>query len=109
MSGSAVGKPPQGATILQTDPHGTWVIFEVNGVKKIQFDVSEASNLTKGPLGPGRGSPETGAFVGPDGKVVVVEGMHRLEAAKAGAQIPPGQGGIRGLAGWLEYNLWPRK
>jgi hypothetical protein len=101
-------QPPQGAKILQTAPNGKWVIFEdFAGGKKIQFDVSEANNLTKGPLGPGRGSPETGAFVGPNGKVTVVEGMHRLEAAKGGAQIAVGKGGIPGLAGWLEFDLWP--
>jgi RHS repeat-associated protein len=107
-SGAPVGNPPPGAKILQTDPNGKWVIFEnADGVKKIQFDVSEASNLAKGPLGPPRGSPPTGAAVGPNGKVVVVEGMHRLEAAQGGAQIPVGQGGISGLPGWLEYDLWP--
>jgi RHS repeat-associated protein len=103
-----VGMPPQGARIIQTDPHGAWVIFEdATGVKKIQFDVTEASNLAKGPLGPGRGTLQTGAAVGQDGKVVVVEGMHRLEACKGGAQIAPGEGGIPGLPGWLEFNLWP--
>jgi hypothetical protein len=84
------------------------MIFEdATGAKKIQFDVSEASNLAQGPLGPGRGTLRTGAFVGPDGKVTVVEGMHRLEAAQGGAQIAPGQGGVSGLPGWLEYDWWP--
>ncbi len=105
-----IGQPPQGAKILQTDPNGKWVIFEdAAGAKKIQFDVSEASNLAKGPLGPGRGTPETGALVGPDGKVVVVEGMHRLEAAKGGTVIPPDKGGVPGLPGWLEYDLFQPK
>lgn len=103
-----IGQPPQGAKILQTDLNGKWVIFEdAAGAKKIQFDVSEASNFAKGPLGPGRGTLITGAKVGPDGKVIVIEGMHRLEAAKGGAQIPVGKGGIPGLPGWLEYDLWP--
>jgi hypothetical protein len=101
-------QPPPGARIVQADPNGKWVIFEdAAGAKKIQFDVNEAKNLAAGPLGPPRGTPTTGAFVGPDGKVTVVEGMHRLEEAKAGAQIPPDQGGVPGLPGWLEYDLWP--
>lgn len=109
---ATVGKPPQGATILQTDPNGKWVIFEdPNGVKKIQFNVSSAENVAPKPLPP-RGSakrvtPETEATVGPDGKVYVTEGMHRLEAAQNGATIPPDNGGIPGLPGWLEYDLFP--
>jgi hypothetical protein len=103
-----IGRPPKGARILLTDPNCKWVIYEdTAGVKKIQFDVSEASNLTQGALGPSRGTPQTGAAVGPDGRVVVVEGMHRLEAAKVGAQIAPAEGGVPGLPGWLEYDLWP--
>jgi hypothetical protein len=83
------------------------VIFEdATGVQKIQFDVTEASNLAKGPLGPPRGTDPTLATIGPNGKVVVMEGMHRLEAAQAGAQIPVGKGGIPGLPGWLEYILF---
>src|SRR5262249_55764138 len=109
MSGSAIGQPPQGAVILQTDPNGKWVIFEVNGVKKIQFDVTAAENVAPKPpppRGPGkRPTLQTEATVGPDGKVYVTEGMHRLEAAQAGARIPPGRGGIPGLPGWLEYDL----
>jgi hypothetical protein len=71
--------------------------------------VSEASNLTKGPLGPGRGTPETAALVGPDGKVVVVEGMHRLEAAKRGTVIPPDKSSVPGRSDWLEYDLFEPK
>ena len=105
-----VGNLPQGATILPTDPNGKWVVFEdTTGRKKIQFDANEAENLTKGSLGPGRGTPETAALVGPEGKVLVVEGMHRLEAAKAGAHVPPGLGGIQGLPSWLEYDLFEPK
>jgi hypothetical protein len=104
----SVGNPPQGARILQTDPNGKWVIFEdAAGAKKIQFDVTNAENVAKGPLGPGRGTSRTGAFVGSDGKVYVVEGMHRLEAAQAGAQIASDKGGVVGLVGWLEYYIWP--
>lgn len=106
---ATVGKLSQGANVLRTDPNGKWVIFEdAAGAKKIQFDVSAASNVAKGPLGPGTGqSTNTGAFVDQNGKVNVVEGMHRLEAAQAGVQIPPGLGGIPGLPGWLEYDIWP--
>lgn len=104
-----VGKPPRGATILQTDPNGQRVIFEdAAGVRKIQFDVNAAENVAPKPLpprGPGkRPTLGTKAFVGPDGKVYVTEGMHRLEAAQGGTAIPPGQGGVPGLPGWLEYN-----
>jgi hypothetical protein len=105
-----VGKPPQGATILQTDPNGKWVIFkDAAGVKKIQFDVSAAENVAPKPLpprAPGKvETPQTEAKVGPDGKVYVTEGMHRLEAAQAGTVIPPENGGVSGLPGWLEYML----
>jgi hypothetical protein len=105
-----IGQPPQGAKILQTDPNGKWVIFEdAAGVKKIQFDVNAAENAAPKPLpprGPGKvATPQTEAIVGPDGKVYVTEGMHRLEAAQGGTVIPPNKGGVPGLPGWLEYDL----
>jgi hypothetical protein len=105
-----IGQPPQGAKILQTDPNGKWVIFEdAAGVKKIQFDVNAAENVAPKPLplrGPGKiDTPRTEAIVGPDGKVYVTEGMHRLEAAQGGAVIPPDKGGVPGQPGWLEYEL----
>lgn len=105
-----IGYPPPGARILQTDPNGKWVIFEdAAGAKKIQFDVTAAENVGPKPLpprGPGKlPTPRTEAKVGADGKVYVREGMHRLEAAQGGAIIPPDQGGIPGLPGWLEYML----
>src|SRR5579884_2276357 len=110
-SGSAaIGRVPQGAKVLQTDPNGKWVIFEdAAGVKKIQFDVTAAENVAPKPLpprGPGKiDTPRTEATVGPDGKVYVTEGMHRLEAAQGGTVIPPDKGGVPGLPGWLEYEL----
>lgn len=109
---AAVGKPPQGANILRTDPNGKWMIFEdAAGVKKIQFDVTAAENVAPKPLPPrGRGTKPTRqmkASVGSDGRVYVTEGMHRLEAAQNGATIPQGEGGIPGLPGWLEYDLFP--
>ncbi len=86
------------------------MIFEdATGAKKIQFDVTAAEPFAKPPLGPGRGSVETEALVGPDGKVIVLEGMHRLEGAKAGDIIPVGMGGIEGKPGWLEYDLSQRR
>jgi hypothetical protein len=105
-----IGQPPQGAKILQTDPNGKWVIFEdAAGVKKIQFDVTAAENVAPKPLpprGPGKvPTLQTEATVGPDGKVYVTEGMHRLEAAQGGTVIPPKEGGVPGLPGWLEYEL----
>ena len=33
--------------------------------------------------------------------------MHRLEAAQNGVTIVPADGGIPGLPGWLEYDLFP--
>jgi len=105
-----MGKPPPGAKVLQTDPNGRWVIFEdANGVKKIQFDVNAAENVGPKPLPPRgprkKATPRTEAQVGSDGKVYVTEGMHRLEAAQGGTIIPPNDGGVPGLPGWLEYNL----
>ncbi len=109
MSGT-VGKLPQGAKILEVDPNGKWVKFEVGGKKKVQFDVNAADHIGPKPLAPtapGRvPTPGTKASVGTDGKVYVTEGMHRLEAAQGGAQIAPGDGGIPGLPGWLEFDLW---
>jgi len=109
-STGAIGQPPQGAKVLQTDPNGKWVIFEdAAGVKKIQSDVNAAENVGPKPLppkGPGRkATPRTEATVGPYGKVYVTEGMHRLEAAQGGTVIPPDKGGVPGLPDWLEYNL----
>jgi hypothetical protein len=94
-----IGQQPPGAKILQTDPQGQWVIFEdAAGMRKIQFDVHAAENVAPKPLpprGPGKiDTPQTEATVGPDGKVYVSKGMHRLEAAQKGATIPPDKGGI---------------
>ena len=113
LEARTIGNPPQGANILQTDPNGKWVIFEdAAGVKKIQFDATAAENVAPKalpPRGPGkRITPRTEAIVGPDGKVYVTEGMRRLEAAQGGAVIPRGKGGVPGLPGWLEYDLWPK-
>ncbi len=110
MGTGGIGRPPQGAKILQADPNGKWVIFEdAAGVKKIQFDVTAAENVAPKPLPPSRPgkvpTPRTEAILGHDGKVYVTEGMHRLEAAQGGTVIPPDKGGVPGLPGWLEYEL----
>jgi hypothetical protein len=86
------------------------VIFEdAQGVRKIQFDVNAAENVAPKPLPPTgpskKPTPQTEAMVGPDGRVYVTEGMHRLEAAQGGAVIPPDEGGVPSLPGWLEYEL----
>ena len=102
---ATIGRVPQRASVVRTDPGGRWVIIEQNGERFIQFDVRHASPLARPPLGPPRGTPETLAAVGPDGNVIVLEGMHRLGAAQGGAIIPPANGGIPGLPGWLQYRL----
>ena len=84
-------------------------MFEnAEGVKKIRFDASEANRFSKSPLGLGRGSVDTAASLGPDGKVLVSEGKHRLEAIRRGANIPESFGGIPSLPGWLEYDVFPQ-
>jgi hypothetical protein len=110
QSAAPIGRVPEGARILRTDPNGKWVAFEdAAGAKKVQFDVTVAENVAPKPLpprGPGKAeTPRTEATIGPDGKIYVTEGMHRLEAAQGGTVIPPGKGGVPGLPGWLEYNL----
>ena len=101
-----IGQYPEGRTILRLDPNGKYVIFEQNGTNKMQFDVNAAEPATTGPLGPPPGTPRTAATIGSDGKIYVLEGMHRLEGAQAGGTITPQDGGIPALPGWLEYNYW---
>ncbi len=103
----SIVKDRPGAAIVRADPNGRWVIFEQNGIRYIMFDSRHARPLSNGPLGPGRNSPETGAAVGPDGNVLVLEGMHRLEGIQRGATIPPSSGGVPDLPGWLIYRLFP--
>ena len=100
----------RGSKVVRSDPNGAWRIIEdADGVRKIQFDASQASRLSKGPLGPGRGSQATNAAIGPDGKIIVLEGKHRLEAIQQGAKIPKELGGIPELPGWLEFDLFVPK
>ena len=100
----------RGSKVVRSAPDGSWRIIEdIDGVRKIQFDASQASRLSTKPLGPGRGSLPTSAAIGPDGKVIVLEGKHRLEAIQRGARIPQEAGGIPGLPGWLEFDLFVPK
>jgi RHS repeat-associated protein len=108
-----VGRVPQGARRIRTDPNGHWVAYEnADGTREIVFDVSHATNAGPKPLpprGPGKPvSPQTAAMIGPDGKVLVTEGMHRLEAAQGGAIIAEADGGIPGQPGWLRYTFVER-
>jgi RHS repeat-associated protein len=99
------GRLPTNARNWFIDRLSRWIIYEdVNGNLRVQFNVQYADPPAN--LGPSRGTPQTGALVRPNGRVLVVEGRHRLDAAQAGAIIPPADGGVPGLPGWLDYAYW---
>jgi RHS repeat-associated protein len=106
--GAAVGRLP-GRVPTRVDPWGRWAVM-VDGDRHqtLLFHPRYASPFAPGPLGPGRDSYITAAIVMPDGRVVVLEGMHRLVGAQSGAIIPEHLGGIGGWPWWLHYDLFIR-
>lgn len=65
--------------------------------ERIVFDPRYATPFASGSLGPPRGTPETLAVIWRDGRVLVLEGMHKLELAQLGA-FPADAGGR--IPGW---------
>jgi hypothetical protein len=107
-----IGNVPKGAVVLEVHPDGKWVIYQdASGTKRIQFDAKCAQNFKDpSPRAPGmpggRPTPQTLAGIDKEGKVLVAEGRHRLQAAQRGGAIPEAEGGVPGLPGWLDYLLY---
>ena len=96
--------------MLRVSERGHWVVYEAeNGRRLIQFDSRFAHNAAPKPLAPSMPdripTSRTAAMVDANGNVLVIEGMHRLEAAQGGALIPAANGGISGAPGWLQYDF----
>jgi RHS repeat-associated protein len=105
--GDLLGLGPDDYDQTKKTPHR---IVEINGVKYVEFEASQAftsgGNINVGGSGVGPdGSPDAMASIGPNGEVVVMEGRHRAVAAAGGDAIPESLGGIPGKPGHLRYPL----
>lgn len=112
---------PNPTLVEQNDQHGYAVYQHDDGTMTIQADCSKAfANRSPNDLML-RPTTHTGddnrvnipeAFIGKDGRVVVMEGMHRSAAASHGTQVPPDPdnphlGGVPGRPGYMNYEYSP--
>jgi len=112
---------PNPTLVEQNDQHGYAIYQHDDGTMTIQADCSKAfANRSPNDLVL-RPTTHTGddnrvnipeAFIGKDGRVVVMEGQHRSAAASHGAQVPPDPdnphlGGVPGRPGYMNYEYSP--
>ncbi len=98
-------QPPEGARLVSEGPHH--MVYELpDGTQRIRFEASEARTLQEAL--PGRNqTSDSLARVSADGRPYVDEGRHRAIGAAKGDVIPPGQGGVDGHPGILDYEYSP--
>lgn len=99
---------PQGARIMGKDPNGQWIVYEVpNGAQQVRFRAREAWFPNEPTVLPNN-TNITLATVHEDGRVVVLEGIHRTRAtARERVLIDPGRGGVKQAPGWLAFSYDP--
>ena len=99
---------PQGAGIIGTDPNGHWIAYEMpNGAQQVRFRASEAW-LPNEPTALPNNTNITLATVHGDGRLVVLEGIHRTRAmARERVLIAPSRGGVEQAPGWLDFSYDP--
>jgi hypothetical protein len=98
------GGLPSGAKVVQAGD--SWVVLEYEGgMQTIRFKASEATQTESRPAikGGRSGSPETEAYITPEGKVFVAEGIHRLNAVAVEGETVAES--VDGAPGWLEYTF----
>jgi len=99
---------PYGARIIGTDPHGEWIAYEApNGAQQLRFRAWEAW-LANEPASTPNNTNITSATIDSDGRVVVLEGLHRTRAmARERVSIHPNKGGVERAPGWLDFSYDP--
>jgi hypothetical protein len=107
LTAAAAGLP-QGAGIIGTDPNGHWIAYEMpNGAQQVRFRASQAW-LPNEPTVMPNNTIRTLATVHEDGRLVVLEGMHRTRAmARGRVMIDPSRGGVGQAPGWLDFSYDP--
>jgi hypothetical protein len=105
---AAVASLPLGANIRGQDPDGQWIAYEMpNGAQQVRFRAREAWLPNEPTIMPNN-TNFTLATVQPDGRLVVLEGIHRTRAmARERAMIDPSRGGLENIPGWLDFSYDP--
>ncbi len=97
------GLPPN-AHLLAVDPNGNYIVYESRtGLQVMRFRAS-AAWLANEPTIIGNNSPARIAAILPDGRVLVVEGLHRTRAmARDRVMLSTRLGGVEQAPGWLDF------
>jgi hypothetical protein len=105
---AAAARLPQGARIVGQDPNGHWFVYEMpNGAQQVRFRAREVW-LTNEPTVMPNNTSITLATVHWDGRLVVLEGLHRTRAlARERVMIDPSRGGVEQAPGWLDFSYDP--
>jgi hypothetical protein len=105
---AAAASLPKGAGIIAKDPNGHWVVYELpNGAQQVRFRAREAW-LPNEPTVLLNNTNRTLATVHGDGRLVVLEGLHRTRAmARERVLIDPSRGGVEQAPGWLDFSYDP--
>jgi hypothetical protein len=105
---AAAASLPQGARIIGVDAKGHWIVYEMpSGVQQVRFRAREAW-LPNEPTVMPNNTNITLAAVNRDGRLVVLEGIHRTRAvARERVMIDPGRGGVEQAPGWLDFSCAP--
>jgi hypothetical protein len=105
---AAAASLPQGAGIIGKDPNGHWIAYEMpTGAQQVRFRASEAW-LPNEPTVTPNNTNITLATVHWDGRLLVLEGIHRTRAmARGRVMIDRSRGGVKQAPGWLDFSYDP--
>ena len=105
---AAVASLPQAVAIIGKDPNGHWIAYEMpNGAQQVRFRASEAW-LPNEPTVMPNNTNITLATVHGDGRLIVLEGIHRTRAlARERVMIDSSRGGVEQVPGWLDFSYDP--
>jgi hypothetical protein len=105
---AAIAGLPKDSTIVSADTNSKWVVFKMpDGKMMIRFRAIEAWLPNEPTPLPNR-TIRTLAAVQADGKVIVLEGLHRTRAvARARRLISNSDGGADRAPGWLDFTYDP--
>ena len=105
---AAAASLAQGARIIRRDPNGNWIVYEMpNGAQQVRFRAREAW-LPNEPTVTPNNTNITLASVDRDGRLVVLEGIHRTRAvARERVMIGTSRGGVEQAPGWRDFSYDP--